>query len=50
VYPAASLMHYVRPETKIYYIDPNPAIASNEQVSVIKETATKGMNLLKTQL
>lgn len=50
VYPAASLMHYVRPETKIYYIDPNPAIESNTQVTIIKETATKGMDLLKTQL
>lgn len=25
VYPAASLLHYVRPGTPVYYIDPNPA-------------------------
>lgn len=50
VYPAASLMHYVKPKTKIYYIDPNPAIESNAQVTVIKEPATKGMELLKTHI
>ena len=43
VYPAASLMHYVNPETKIYYIDPNPAMDSNAQVSVIAEKATVGV-------
>jgi len=43
VYPAASLMNYVRPDTKIYYIDPNPAIASNDQVNVIAEKATLGI-------
>lgn len=43
VYPAASLMHYVKPNTKIFYIDPNPAINSNAQVTVIAETATKGL-------
>lgn len=43
VYPAASLMHYVRPETKIYYIDPRPAIQSNNQITVIAETATQGI-------
>lgn len=50
VYPAASLMHYVKPNTKIFYIDPNPAIESNVQITVIKEPATKGMELLKTHI
>jgi len=44
VYPAASLIHYVNPETKIYYIDPNPTINSNNHVTVIAKKATEGMN------
>lgn len=43
VYPAASLMHYVRRATKIYYIDPRPAIQSNHQITVIPENATTGI-------
>lgn len=43
VYPAASLMHYVKRETKIYYIDPRPAIQSNQQITVIPENATTGL-------
>ncbi len=43
VYPAASLMHYVKPETKIYYIDPKPAIDNNSQVTIIPKSATKGI-------
>ena len=43
VYPAASLMHYVNPETMIYYIDPKPTIDGNSQVTVITETATIGV-------
>ncbi|RIA10090.1 NAD-dependent deacetylase [Flavobacteriaceae bacterium MAR_2010_72] len=44
VYPAASLIHYVQPETKIYYIDPRPAIQSNHQITVIADTATQGIH------
>jgi len=43
VYPAASLMHYVRPETKIYYLDPKPAMDSNAQVTIIAKSATLGV-------
>ncbi len=43
VYPAASLMHYVIPETKIYYIDPKPAINGDNQVIVIAKKATFGI-------
>ena len=43
VYPAASLMHYVKPETEIYYIDPKPAIENNSNVSIIAEKATIGV-------
>lgn len=43
VYPAASLMHYVSYDTKIYYVDPRPTIRSNEQITVIPEKATTGV-------
>ncbi|MFT5217068.1 MAG: NAD-dependent deacetylase, partial [Glaciecola sp.] len=33
VYPAASLMHYVKPDTEIFYIDPNPAMESTTQIT-----------------
>ena len=44
VYPAASLMHYVSHDTKVYYIDPNPAISDNSQIKVISEVATIGLS------
>lgn len=50
VYPAASLMHYVKPETSIYYIDPNPAIDNNTQVTVFAEKATIGVEEVIQQL
>lgn len=43
VYPAANLMHYVSNTTKIFYIDPKPAMISNNQITVIAETATVGI-------
>lgn len=48
VYPAASLLQYVRPGVPIYYIDPNPAPAAErmDNVTVIKATATEGMRKL----
>ncbi len=47
VYPAAGLLHYVRPGTPIYYIDPRPAsTAGIPDVTVIAEPATKGMQTL----
>jgi NAD-dependent deacetylase len=49
VYPAASLMHYVRPGVPIYYIDPRPApVAQN--VTVLSMTATEGVAKLKELL
>ncbi|MDE7397137.1 MAG: NAD-dependent deacylase [Muribaculum sp.] len=48
VYPAAGLLHYVKPGTPIYYIDPNPA-AVPPGVHVIPLPATKGIEVL-TQL
>lgn len=42
VYPAAGLLHYVRPGTPIYYIDPNPS-AVPAGVTVIRDTASAGL-------
>jgi len=43
VYPAASLIHYVSHQTKIYYIDPKPTIESNHQITVIAKKASEGI-------
>jgi len=43
VYPAASLMHYVKSDVKIFYVDPRPALIDNHQVTVIAEQATIGV-------
>ncbi|MDE6527337.1 MAG: NAD-dependent deacylase, partial [Muribaculaceae bacterium] len=45
VYPAASLLHYVRPGVPVYYIDPRPS-AVPDGVTVIRATATEGMKQL----
>lgn len=47
VYPAASLLYYVRPGVPIYYIDPNPAKVPNDRgITVIPKKATEGMDEL----
>ena len=43
VYPAASLMHYVPENTPTYFIDPNPSIGDSKHLTVIADTATKGV-------
>lgn len=49
VYPAASLLHYVRAGVPVYYIDPNPgAVPAN--VKVLRTTATAGVAQLIAQL
>ena len=45
VYPAASLLNFVRPGTPVYYIDPRPA-AVPSFVTVIPEKASAGMERL----
>lgn len=50
VYPAASLLNYIPPHIPIYLIDPaEPAFRPSEQITHIKETASKGVQTL-TQL
>ena len=46
VYPAASLLHYVKPGTPIYYIDPNPALVTVPNLTVITKPATEGVKEL----
>lgn len=44
VYPAASLLYYVKPGVPIYYIDPNPAkVPIDRGITVIPKKATEGM-------
>lgn len=45
VYPAASLLHYVRRGVPVYYIDPNPAEVP-EGVTVLRCGATEGLKKL----
>lgn len=52
VYPAASLMHYAKPEVPVFYIDPRPASISNLQnpLEVIPMNATEGVPFLREKL
>ncbi|WP_299335755.1 NAD-dependent deacylase [uncultured Psychroserpens sp.] len=43
VYPAAGLMNCVPYNTPSFFIDPNPAVESKTNLTVISETATKGL-------
>lgn len=44
VYPAASLISYVRTGVPIYYIDPNPATTPyNKNIHIIAKKATEGV-------
>ena len=45
VYPAAGLLHYVRPGVPVFYIDPNPASVP-PGVTVLKTGAGKGVEEL----
>ena len=49
VYPAAGLLHYVRPGVPVYYIDPHPA-AVPAGVTVIPLPATAGVERLASIL
>lgn len=55
VYPAASLINYIKPTTNIYFIDPKPSISEDQynNLTIIKKVASKGtdelLNLLSFQ-
>jgi NAD-dependent deacetylase len=52
VYPAASLMHYAKPNVPVFYIDPRPASITNLQnpLEVIPKNATEGVPILREKL
>ena len=50
VYPAASLINYAKPEAQIYFIDPKPSIASQNNLKVISEKASTGVPIVVEQL
>ncbi len=43
VYPASSLMNFVKTSIPIYYIDPKPAKIDNKKLTVIAKPATTGL-------
>ncbi|PQJ77850.1 SIR2 family NAD-dependent protein deacylase [Polaribacter porphyrae] len=49
VYPAASLINYVKSGTPIYFIDPKPSVAKSDflNLTIISEVASKGTDKLK---
>ncbi|WP_435255033.1 SIR2 family NAD-dependent protein deacylase [Tenacibaculum sp. A30] len=52
VYPAASLVDYVKSNTPIYFIDPNPAVNKNafNNLTIIKDVASTGTDILLNML
>lgn len=51
VYPAAGLLHYIRPGVPVYLIDPKEvAVPANRKVHVIRKGASEGMEELKKML
>lgn len=52
VYPAASLINFVSPQTAIYVIDPKPSITENSlnNMTVIAKTAVEGVPTLVASL
>lgn len=52
VYPAASLVDYVKDTTQIYFIDPRPSVSKGdfENLTIITETATTGVPALVNEL
>ncbi len=51
VYPAASLVHYVKPNTPVYFIDPKPSVSERDfyNLTIIPEKATIGLEVLINQ-
>jgi hypothetical protein len=47
VYPAAGLVAFSKPDTKVYYVDPNPQVnyelRALKSLTIIKEKATTGV-------
>lgn len=50
VYPAASLINYIKPNTPVYLIDPHEVNVFSSNVTVIKKGASEGMKELSSIL
>ena len=52
VYPAASLVDFVKPNTPIYFIDPKPTVSINDynNFTIIKDFASNGTDTLSLYL
>lgn len=52
VYPAAGIMHYTKPETPVFYIDPKPAsvIELANPLEIISLSGSAGMTMVKDRL
>lgn len=52
VYPAAGIMHYTRPKTPVYYIDPKPAIVVelSNPLEIFPFSGSEGLAILKEKL
>ncbi|MDM1348388.1 NAD-dependent deacylase [Myroides marinus] len=52
VYPAASLIHYAKPNTLVYYIDTNPAIINQTpcKINIIAKKASIGLKSIINDL
>ncbi len=50
VYPAASLINYIRPGTPVFVIDPHSPEVFYKEVVYIQEKAGKGVSILKREL
>jgi len=52
VYPAASLINYIKSKTPIYFIDPKPTIEENQysNLKIITEIASKGVAKIVNEL
>ena len=48
VYPAASLVNFIKPNTPIYFIDPKPSVSKNDfnNLTIINDVASSGTNTL----
>ena len=52
VYPAAGIMHYTKPATPVFYIDPKPAsvVQLANPLEIIPLSGSEGMMMLKERL
>jgi NAD-dependent deacetylase len=50
VYPAASLINFVHEEIPIYFIDPKPNVTAYKRLTIIEDTASKGVKKVTDKL